>query len=149
MYVRRPHTDRIPEGVSKMLQQNRNRDSYEKNATRMENTRILRIPAGICNLPPETMALHPPHDHPWLNLLSCIAYLTSIYFWLVVVFTIIPWWPSKSMLYFICDYFVVVQIVALNNGTTSPPRSNPHTSPPQPPHYHTITKSRLVVVFFH
>jgi hypothetical protein len=51
-YVRRPGTDRIPEGVPKKLLRNRNRDSCEKSATdtEEENTGILRIPAGITNL---------------------------------------------------------------------------------------------------
>ena len=51
MYVRRPHTDRIPEGVPKILRRKkRNRDSCKKNATGTENTGILRISVGICNL---------------------------------------------------------------------------------------------------
>jgi len=53
---------------------------------------------------PKTMVLHPPHDLPRSNLLSCIciAYLlTSVYFWLVVAFTIITWQPSKAKLYHI------------------------------------------------
>jgi hypothetical protein len=33
-----------------MLRRNRNHDSCEKNITGMENTGILRIPAGIGNL---------------------------------------------------------------------------------------------------
>ena len=45
--LRRPHTDRIPEGVPKKFQRNRNRDSCEKSATETENTGIRRIPAGI------------------------------------------------------------------------------------------------------
>ena len=49
-YVRRPGTDRIPEGVPKKFLRNRNRDSCEKSATGEENTGILRIPAGITNL---------------------------------------------------------------------------------------------------
>jgi hypothetical protein len=49
-YVRRPGTDRIPEGVPKKFLRNRNRDSCEKSATGEENTGILRIPAGIANL---------------------------------------------------------------------------------------------------
>ena len=48
--LRRPHTDRIPEGVPKKFRRNRNRDSCEKSATGAENTGILRIPAGITNL---------------------------------------------------------------------------------------------------
>jgi len=59
----------------------------------------------------------------------------SVSFWLVVVFTIITWWPSKAKLYFICDYFFVLQIVALSNGTTSPIRSNARAPPFQSPHY--------------
>jgi hypothetical protein len=51
-YVRRPGTDRIPEGVPKKFLRNRNRDSCEKSATGEENTGILRIPAGITNLAP-------------------------------------------------------------------------------------------------
>ena len=66
------------------------------------------------------MTLHPPRDLPWSNLLiSCISYLTSIYFWLVVAFTIITWRLSKAKLYFVCDFFVI-QIVALSDGATSP-----------------------------
>ena len=49
-YVRRPGTDRIPEGVPKKFLRNRNRDSCEKSATGEENTGILRIPVGITNL---------------------------------------------------------------------------------------------------
>ena len=49
-YVRRPGTDRIPEGVPKKFLRNRNRDSCEKSATGEENTGILRIPTGITNL---------------------------------------------------------------------------------------------------
>mgnify|MGYP006178820031 CR=1 FL=1 len=49
-YVRRPGTDRIPEGVPKKFPRNRNHDSCEKSATGEENTGILRIPAGITNL---------------------------------------------------------------------------------------------------
>ncbi len=49
-YVRRPGTDRIPEGVPKKFLRNRNHDSCEKSATEEENTGILRIPAGITNL---------------------------------------------------------------------------------------------------
>ena len=60
------------------------------------------------------MALHPLRDHPWSNLLSCITHLTSIYFCLVVAFTIITWWPSNAKLYFICDFFGI-QIVALSD----------------------------------
>jgi hypothetical protein len=44
------HTDRIPEGAPKKFRRNRNRDSCEKSATGVENTGILRIPAGITNL---------------------------------------------------------------------------------------------------
>ncbi len=50
LYLRRPHTDRISEGVPKKLRRNRNRDSCEKSATGTENTGIWRIPAGITNL---------------------------------------------------------------------------------------------------
>jgi hypothetical protein len=49
-YVRRPRTDRIPEGVKQKLRQNRNPDSCGKSATGMEKTGTRRIPAGICNL---------------------------------------------------------------------------------------------------
>jgi hypothetical protein len=55
-YVRRPGTDRIPEGVPKKFLRNRNRDSCEKSATGEENTGILRIPAGITNLGDEEIA---------------------------------------------------------------------------------------------
>jgi hypothetical protein len=48
--LRRPHTDRISEGVKKRLRRNRNRDSCGKSATGTENTGIRRIPTGICNL---------------------------------------------------------------------------------------------------
>ena len=48
-YVRRPGTDRIPEGVPKKFLRNRNRDSCEKSATGEENTGILRISTGITN----------------------------------------------------------------------------------------------------
>ncbi len=49
-YVRRPGTDRIPEGVPKKFLRNRNRDSCGKSATGTENTGIRRIPAGKGNL---------------------------------------------------------------------------------------------------
>ncbi len=49
-FLCRPHTDRFPEGVPKILWRNRNHDSCEKNATGMEKTGIQRIPAGIGNL---------------------------------------------------------------------------------------------------
>ncbi len=49
-FLRRPHTDRFPDDIPKMLRRNRNRDSCEKNVTGMENTGIRRIPAGITNL---------------------------------------------------------------------------------------------------
>jgi hypothetical protein len=49
-YVRRPGTDRIPEGVKKKLRRNRNPDSCGKSATGTEKTGIRRIPAGIGNL---------------------------------------------------------------------------------------------------
>jgi len=48
--LRRPHTDRITEGVPKKFRRNRNCDSCEKSATEAENAGILRIPAGITNL---------------------------------------------------------------------------------------------------
>ena len=50
LYLCRPDTDRISEGVPKKLQRNRNRDSCEKSATGTENTGILRISAGITNV---------------------------------------------------------------------------------------------------
>ncbi len=53
VYVHRPGTDRIPEGVEKKLGQNRNPDSCGKSATGTEKTGIRRIPAGICNLAQE------------------------------------------------------------------------------------------------
>jgi len=59
----------------------------------------------LITIAPTIMTLHPQHDHPQSNLLSCITYLMSVSFWLAVVFTIITWWPSKAKLYFICDYF--------------------------------------------
>jgi hypothetical protein len=49
-YVRRPGTDRIPEGVKKKLRRNRNPDSCGKSATGTEKTGIRRTPAGIGNL---------------------------------------------------------------------------------------------------
>ena len=48
--LRRPHTDRIPEGLKKMFRRNRNRDSCGKSATGKENTGIWRIPTGKGNL---------------------------------------------------------------------------------------------------
>ena len=48
--LRRPHIDRISEGVLKIFRRNRNHDSCEKIATGTENTGIRRIPAGIGNL---------------------------------------------------------------------------------------------------
>ncbi len=45
--LRRPHTDRISEGVKKKFRRNRNRDSCGKSATGAENTGIRRIPAGL------------------------------------------------------------------------------------------------------
>jgi hypothetical protein len=49
-YVRRPGTDRIPEGVKQKLRRNRNPDSCGKSATGTEKTGIRRIPAGKGNL---------------------------------------------------------------------------------------------------
>ncbi len=49
-FLRKPHTDRFPDGVQKKLWQNSNRDFCEKNATGTEYTGIRRIPAGITNL---------------------------------------------------------------------------------------------------
>jgi hypothetical protein len=49
-YVRRPGTERIPEGVKTKLRRNRNPDSCGKNATGTEKTGIRRIPAGKDNL---------------------------------------------------------------------------------------------------
>jgi hypothetical protein len=43
--LRRPNTDRIPEGVPKKFRRNRNCDSCEKSATGTEITGIRRIPA--------------------------------------------------------------------------------------------------------
>jgi hypothetical protein len=55
----------------------------------------------LITVAPETMAIHPPYYHPQSNLLSCIPYLTSVYFWLVVAFTVILWQPFKAKLYFL------------------------------------------------
>jgi hypothetical protein len=49
-FLRRPHTERISDGVLKMFRRNRNRDSCEKNTTGTEYTGIRRIPAGLGNL---------------------------------------------------------------------------------------------------
>ena len=90
----------------------------------------------LITVAPETMAIHPPYYHPQSNLLSCIPYLTSVYFWLVVAFTVILWQPFKAKLYFlfVILFFVVQSITTLNDGTTSPhallqpPRATSSTS---------------------
>ncbi len=48
-FLPRPHTDRFPDDILKKIRWNRIHDSYEKNATGMENTGIRRIPARIGN----------------------------------------------------------------------------------------------------
>ena len=65
----------------------------------------------LITIAPETMTLHPQHNHPRSNLLSCITYLMSVSFWLVVVFTIITWWPSKAKLYFIVIIFLSFKLL--------------------------------------
>ena len=85
------------------------------------------------------MALHLPCDQPRLKILSYISSPTPIYFCLVVVFTIITWQPSKAKLIFFVIFFAV-QIVALNDGTTSPHLLlPPHTT------YSTSTQSRTSI----
>ena len=83
--LRRPHTDRISEGVLKIFRRNRNRDSCEKNATGTENTGIRRIPAGIGNLGAALSSschanwlshhLSPPSHCAALSLSCCASWL--------------------------------------------------------------------------
>ena len=53
-----------------MLRRNRNHDSCEKKATVTENTRFLRIPAGICNLGLFSFC---PTDPPRLPCVAVVA----------------------------------------------------------------------------
>jgi hypothetical protein len=66
------------------------------------------------------VALHPPPRSPPVKPHLLYRLPPSVYFWFVVAITIINWQASTAKLYFICDYFFVIQIVALSNGTTSP-----------------------------
>ena len=77
----------------------------EKNCLQLLTVIYYIFSMLLITIAPKMMTLHPQHDHSRSNLLSCITYLMSVSFWLVVVFTIITWWPSKAKLYFICDYF--------------------------------------------
>jgi hypothetical protein len=72
-YVRRPGTERIPEGVKKKLRRNRNPDSCGKGATGTEKTGIRRIPAGIGNLVCHT-ATNISCYHPSVNTRRVIYY---------------------------------------------------------------------------
>ncbi len=87
-YVRRPGTDRIPEGVPKKFLRNRNRDSCEKSATGEENTGILRIPAGITNLGLKPYSSFPGDSHHLMTHPRCSLLCSTFSFcWLVLAGT--------------------------------------------------------------
>ena len=90
---------------------------------------MLLIPTRPQNDGITSPTLSSSMEHP------LITWLTSIYFWLVVAFTIITWRPSKVKLYFILINFSSFKLLPEPMGQLTHIRSSPRAPPLQPSHY--------------
>ena len=88
-----------------------------------------------CSIVDTTMVSYFPRASRSSHLPSILPSVEDAYFWLVVVWAVVNWGPSKG----VCIFFFIVWIVTPKDGIVSPhtlshPRTSTQTSPlPLPP----------------